>query len=297
MSTSFRLEINSTISDIRTIIFPPIHLNPTREYEIACMKFSTYNTIPNITEENNRLQYSNRDGSVNHIFPVPEGCYTFESLTKHINEHISSDQLTFNYHPGTGRCTILCNDLKLRFDTSNNLLNAFGFFESGEVRGDFYHSDEADSRCVKLVNNIYSELDNIDTIDTTNILECAWKLPPSAMLLGKAVKLSGVRNTTQSIHSSPYPMTLHNPIFASIKCNLIRDSYKNNSHIKLLHSFLIPRDSYTVFTDEPTTPIYLPLNCASNIINEIDLRVEDIEGNLINFGGSEFSIVLHIRQR
>ncbi len=56
--SSFTVSINSNTSVLRTTLFPAIELEKERKWEAALLDFTTYNSIPNITENvNNMLHY------------------------------------------------------------------------------------------------------------------------------------------------------------------------------------------------------------------------------------------------
>ena len=80
-----------------------------------------------------------------------------------------------------------------------------------------------------------------------------------------------------------------------IKCNIITGGYLNNQVEQILYS--LPAYSIPIgfkLIKEPNKPVYLPLN--THTINNITLDITDQSGNLLNFGGEEISIRLHLKQ-
>jgi hypothetical protein len=51
----FKLKFKSDKSDFTESFGSPIYLNPNRKYEFALKRFSVYNTLFNITSENNNF--------------------------------------------------------------------------------------------------------------------------------------------------------------------------------------------------------------------------------------------------
>ena len=52
---SITLTLTGNTTDFTTFFQPPLKLDPKREYEASFLSLETYNSIPNITENNNAL--------------------------------------------------------------------------------------------------------------------------------------------------------------------------------------------------------------------------------------------------
>lgn len=56
--SSYTVTLDGDSSILHTTIFPPLQLRETKEWEVALLDFTTYNSIPNITEGvNNKFYY------------------------------------------------------------------------------------------------------------------------------------------------------------------------------------------------------------------------------------------------
>jgi hypothetical protein len=49
--------LSSNTSDFTTDMSQPIHFDADKKYEAALLSIDLYNSIPNITEENNKFKY------------------------------------------------------------------------------------------------------------------------------------------------------------------------------------------------------------------------------------------------
>lgn len=76
-------------SQVSSTYNPPLYL--TDSYEMCMLSLHTYNSIPNVTESNNRLVYNVKpEGEIPEwkIIYVPEGTYDIDDLSKFFDERI-----------------------------------------------------------------------------------------------------------------------------------------------------------------------------------------------------------------
>src|SRR5260221_8937352 len=57
------LILTGNTTDFTTYLSPQIRHDPSKKYEAALLSINLYNTIPNVTEENNKFKYSSDDGN------------------------------------------------------------------------------------------------------------------------------------------------------------------------------------------------------------------------------------------
>ena len=55
---SITLTLSGNTTDFTTSFQPPLKLDPKKEYEAAFLSLETYNSVPNIAENNNVFKYS-----------------------------------------------------------------------------------------------------------------------------------------------------------------------------------------------------------------------------------------------
>lgn len=60
--------------------FPPIELDPNKQYVIGLLSFQTYNSIPNVDEENNKFHYGDDDK----VIEIPVGAYEINDIANYI---------------------------------------------------------------------------------------------------------------------------------------------------------------------------------------------------------------------
>src|SRR6267154_871791 len=73
-----------TESDFTIKLSPPLYLNPNKKYEAALLSIHLYNSIPNITEENNIFKYSTDNGKSWKIIALNKGSYEIQAINDEI---------------------------------------------------------------------------------------------------------------------------------------------------------------------------------------------------------------------
>jgi len=77
-----------TKSDFTINLSPPIYLDPNKKYEAALLSISLYNSIPNITEENNKFKYSSDEGKSWKIITLNKGSYELQAINDEIQRQM-----------------------------------------------------------------------------------------------------------------------------------------------------------------------------------------------------------------
>ena len=88
--SSYTVIHTDTKSDFTFNLSPPIHLKPNKKYEAALLEINLYNSIPNITEENNKFKYSTNEGKTWKIISLNKGSYELHA----INDEIQRQMIT-----------------------------------------------------------------------------------------------------------------------------------------------------------------------------------------------------------
>lgn len=128
------IELSSDTSVLTENYSPPIQLSS--DCEIALTNFSTYNSIPNITELNNVFYYGDDKKVV-----IPIGCYEIEDLERYLNDQIrdkinsvppdkkeilGEESLSLKGNRQTLKAEIYCR-YAIDFKKENNLGSVLGF--------------------------------------------------------------------------------------------------------------------------------------------------------------------------
>ena len=85
-SNTFILSGNTT--DFTTYISPQIQFYPNKQYEAALLSVDTYNSIPNITDENNKFTYSNDKGITWKTLTLSKGSYELQAINDEIQRQM-----------------------------------------------------------------------------------------------------------------------------------------------------------------------------------------------------------------
>lgn len=158
MYESITLSLTGNDTTLSTNYFPSLNVYEDSEIALVCLQ--TFNSFPNINSTNNILEIEVIPNTENRFrinltykYIFEEGYYNIDD----INNTISKDLFTFNYHHGTNlsfnvsidpidfRSYIKCNG-ELNFDISNSISSILGFEKKK------YYSDIDILRSEKAVN-------------------------------------------------------------------------------------------------------------------------------------------------
>lgn len=136
--SSFTVSLSGNTSVLTSTFFPEIVLDENYEYSCGLLDFTTYQSIPNITSDNNRLYYDDSDDTdpkhVLYFISVPVGCYEAEDVLNYIKRELESNGISFDFkvNKNTLKTTIKCSRY-LSFDHDSSIHELFGFTCKGVV--------------------------------------------------------------------------------------------------------------------------------------------------------------------
>ena len=84
---AFTITLTDSTSVLKANFFPPIELNT--DYEIGLVSFSTWNSVPNVTEKNNKFYYGD-DKKIE----IPVGSYEIEDIQNYLAEKLTDEFLS-----------------------------------------------------------------------------------------------------------------------------------------------------------------------------------------------------------
>lgn len=147
--TSLTVAFTGTSSVLRADFFPHITLDPDSSYCCGLLDFTSYNSIPNITEKkNNEFKYrykheeKKKDGktgkeSINSMtkektISLPTGAYEVEDILKYLKLELSVDKINLSYE-----INIATSKVRIQFNTQiewigGSVLNVLGFNKATE---------------------------------------------------------------------------------------------------------------------------------------------------------------------
>lgn len=101
--------------------------------------------------------------------------------------------------------------------------------------------------------------------------------------------------TANKNHESDLPVAILKVNALRVECSLTTGAYINEQKVHTIHEFFpfVP-PGYKII-EVPSHVIYLPI--ISKIIDHIQLRIVDQDGNLVNFRGEVITIRLHIKSQ
>src|SRR5271154_3458450 len=118
---SFPINLSGTTSDFRITLGDIIYLNSNLDYEIALIRFESYNSIYNITAKNNNFRYNN--GAIWRVIVLTPGSYDVAAINSEIQRlmKLNGDVIVtsgvttynFNLYPNL-------NTLRSIIDLTNN---------------------------------------------------------------------------------------------------------------------------------------------------------------------------------
>jgi len=175
MSQTLLLSGNTT--DFTTNILPPIQLENNERYEATLLSIDLYNSIPNITEKNNKFQYSSDGGKTWKVITLNIGSYQLQAINDEIQRQMVSNNdynkdnnefyvsITENISELKSNVYISNTEYQVDFTVENSIGSVLGF---DTVVSYGYNISN------KIVNitNVTSVLVNVDIISGSYINGC-----------------------------------------------------------------------------------------------------------------------------
>lgn len=124
------LILSSNTTDFTTYYSTPIKLGLNKEYEVALVNLSTYNSIPNITSKNNIFKYSTDKGQTWKIVKLPQDAYEYIHIQDEIHRQMHDDkekQITFDICRLKSLIEIKNENYVIDFSCPNSLGPVLGF--------------------------------------------------------------------------------------------------------------------------------------------------------------------------
>ena len=134
-STTFN--ICSQLSDIDVNLAYTLKLDPTQKYKMGLVWFSTYNTIFNITSQNNEFRVLK--GTDTFPCKIPPGAYEVKDFNDHIatsNKDLPQDLISITDDKVTTKCKMSIKEgYTLQFNPSSFFHTILGFDATKEYKG------------------------------------------------------------------------------------------------------------------------------------------------------------------
>jgi hypothetical protein len=146
----FSIELSGTTTPLGYHLDEPIELDKDKEWHICLTSFVTYNSIFNVTEDNNELlllnDYDNNniptenfDGHVS----IPPGTYEVEDIIDELNDHKKCREAKFvaTINPITYKIKLFCKLKSIDLRPQKSVAHLLGFSKKIIDRNTTVHSD------------------------------------------------------------------------------------------------------------------------------------------------------------
>lgn len=146
----FSIELSGNSSPLGFRLDEPIELDKEKEWHICLTSFVTYNSIYNVTEDNNELLLLN-DFDDNNIptedydghVSIPPGTYEVEDIVDVLNEHKICRKAKFvaSINPITRKIKLFCKSKSIDLTPQKSIARLLGFSKRIIEKGTTVHSD------------------------------------------------------------------------------------------------------------------------------------------------------------
>jgi len=164
------LILNGNSNNFTTSFYPRIHLEREIKYEAALLSIDMYNSIPNITNENNDFTYSTDCGKTYQTIKLDTGCYELQAINDEISRQMivnddynketneSYINITANLSKQKSVIEISHKDYMIDFNKENSIGSTLGFNKDLVIFG--YHESQNIVDIMK-INSILLAIDII----------------------------------------------------------------------------------------------------------------------------------------
>lgn len=238
VNMSFTIQVSGAESILKAIFFPPITL--VGEHEIALITLESWNSIPNVTTQNNNFYYDS-DKQIE----IPVGAYEITEIGQFLAEKLEAIHGVRPEKPflGTKHIDLIGNLKTLKSEIVCRY--SIDFTKPRNIGSVLGYKDVVLEPWVKQESN---NLVNILQVDALRI-----------------------------------------------DCDLVRGSYNNGNPTHTLHQFFPDVPPGYKILEVPRNLIYLPV--VGQVIDSLEIRICDQDGNLVNLRGERTNIRLHLRAR
>lgn len=130
--SSYTVSLSGDKSTLRSTLFPALRLHKGKDWEAALLDFTTYNSIPNITEgKNNKFHYykeKDKDGKYKEQNTVilPTGAYEIDDICKLIQDQMGKENITIEGNNNTLK-TEITSKYYIDFTQNHSVGGILGF--------------------------------------------------------------------------------------------------------------------------------------------------------------------------
>lgn len=158
--SSITISLTDNSSLLHSSFHPEIILDERYNYSCCLLDLYTFNSIPNIHENNNKLMFWIDSPTNSRTLEIPPGSYEAEKILDIIAQKLKKTNINFtgNINENTMKCTINA-DAFIDFRSKDSIGSVLGFDRKVLKIGLIHHSDEPIN--IQGVNNIKIDCDLI----------------------------------------------------------------------------------------------------------------------------------------
>lgn len=136
--SSYTVTFTGKSSSLRSVLFPALRLQKGKLWEAALLDLTTYNSIPNVTENvNNKLHYSknvDKNGKISDVeeISLPTGSYEIDDINAMVNEKMGKGNITITGNNNTLR-TEIKSKYYIDFSQPHSIGHLLGFSKTTPI--------------------------------------------------------------------------------------------------------------------------------------------------------------------
>lgn len=104
MSETYTLTLSGTSSTLEAYYFPPIELNPNKNWFLGLIQLLTFNSIPNVDHSNNKFHLVGESEPI----LIPTGSYEIEDINRYLQGVLGESIITIKPNNNTLRSEVTC---------------------------------------------------------------------------------------------------------------------------------------------------------------------------------------------
>lgn len=128
--SSYTVTLNGKSSVLQTSLFPALRLDKNKDWEAALLDFTTYNSIPNITENlNNKFYYSrikNGEMEKQEFVQLSTGAYEIDDINRVLQKQLGEKNISLEANNSLLKAEITSN-FYIDFSKTDSIGSLLGF--------------------------------------------------------------------------------------------------------------------------------------------------------------------------
>lgn len=274
MSATITFTGNSSV--LTSNFYPELEFDPSCSYSCGLLEFMTYNSIPNVTELNNKVYYTHRKTVKTATVPsnalIP-GSGLKPKMAKGINKIVAVPEPSVEKEEET-------------VTESGHISLPIGAYEFKDI--------------ASYLTNAFKEKGVSFKIEVSAITLKATVKSSAELFFDKKDSIHRNFGFNDCIIPANTPKTSDNTVSITtlntivIECDIVHGSFTNGKHGYSIHEFYPDIEHGFKIIEIPKHIVYLPLN--RNTFQSIQISIVDQDRKPIDFRGEKISCRIHIRK-